>query len=569
MPLPGHPEMPLSGRYQLTADGVDVEVRAERFDFDVAMFTLGEAEIEVAITVAESFSSYTLKPSRHGLNVTRSGNTLKFQLNQPHKLVLQIPGRTPLAIIVTPTEVDAPTVDDPDVIYFEPGIHDVGVIQPESGQTIYFASGALVKGRIQAEGVRDVTVCGRGFLETEGYSTRENRQCGILFEHCHNVRLEGIALRSYHTWWQMLFLNTIDATVEQVNLFGVGVNTDGVDIDAVKDFVVRDSFIRAEDDGLGWHAVDAEANGEMITERALADNIVIWNTRYGNGVRIGASMEAQLWRDITLRNLDILEHGGAGLYSDYCDWAWMQDLRFENVTIEKPTRPIEFKIEDNRYANSTGFLDERGHYEGLLFENVIAAGGVILLHGYDATHRIDTVRLNNCVVGGEAITSVDQLDVNAYVTDIAFNEPLPERQSPSAGSYQFDALESRTNQKAQYIADMPSASNGRVRVFVPTEIGDYIEHEVDAAMAGAYQLKMRVWKGPKSGQAQLSINGAPVGEVIDFYAEDNSLVEYEFGEIELPEGPKVLRFCITGKSDGSSGMKLGLDSMVFLSPLEQ
>ncbi len=38
---------------------------------------------------------------------------------------------------------------------------------------------------------------------------------------------------------------------QSVAIFGVGVNTDGVDIDGVRDFVVENSFIRAEDDGLG------------------------------------------------------------------------------------------------------------------------------------------------------------------------------------------------------------------------------------------------------------------------------------------------------------------------------
>src|SRR5690606_4788143 len=229
---------------------------------------------------------------------------------------------------------------------------------------------------------------------TEGYSTRADRTHGILFEDATDITVSGIGVRSHHTWWQTLFLNARSVSVSHVNIFGIGVNTDGVDIDAVKDFVVRDCLIRAEDDGLGWHSLDAGTNGEMITERALAENIVIWNTGAGNGVRIGASMEAQLWRDITLRNLDILEHAGngAGLYSDHSDWAWMQDLRFENVAIERPSNPIVFQIARTGYSNATGFLDERGHFDGLVFKNVAAAGGVIKLLGHDAAHRIHRVR---------------------------------------------------------------------------------------------------------------------------------------------------------------------------------
>lgn len=51
-----------------------------------------------------------------------------------------------------------------------------------------------------------------------------------MFENCSHIIVEGIGVRSYHTWWQTLFLNSRDISVRQMNIFGVGVNTDGVDI---------------------------------------------------------------------------------------------------------------------------------------------------------------------------------------------------------------------------------------------------------------------------------------------------------------------------------------------------
>lgn len=568
-PLPGHRDAFLSSRYEVTAGGRPVEVKAERFGFDVAMFTLAAGVATVQIHVLNDFDTHTLKPARHGLAVTRDGNTLSFPLSEPLRLVLEIAGRKPLAIIVTPPEPDPPSPEDPDVIYFGPGTTVAGVIRPAANQTVYLAPGALVRGRIEARNVRGVSVRGRGFLETEGYSTRAARTLGILFENTSDITVEGIAVRSYQTYWQTLFLNSSNIEVAHVNLFGLGVNTDGVDIDGVRDFIVRDSFIRAEDDGLGWHSLDAAANGEPITERAVAERVVIWNTGAGNGVRIGASMETQLWRDITLRHLDILQHAVAGLYSDFSDWAWMRNLRFENITIEKAASPIDFRIAKTIYSNSTGFLDERGHIDGLVFRNVVANGGSVRLAGYDATHRIDRVRFIGCVNGGVPLTSASQLVLNSHVTDVAFNEELPERAEDAPGVYQAEELECRTGGTPQYVIEDPAAGHSRVRIFPAAVPGAFVEHTIGVPAAGRYVVRLLARLGPACGRASLSVNGAQTGPEISFHAAAPVYQEFGFGEVFLPAaGPQNLRLTVTGSDPASTGHQLEVDAFKLLTPLE-
>ncbi len=567
VPVPGHPEQSFSSRYTLLAGGHNVQVKAERFSFDVAMFSMGEEPVEVSVDCASSFSGFTLKPDRYNIQVTQSGNRLSFMVDEPMNLVLQIPGRTPLAILVTPMETDVPSASDPDVLYFSPGIQDVGVIQPVSGQTIYFAPGALVKGRIEAKDVDDVRVCGRGILETAGYSVRADKTPGILFENCHRITVEGIGLRSYDTWWQSLYLNCTDVEVAQMNIFGVGVNTDGVDIDAVKDFVVRDSFIRCEDDGLGWHSLDAATNGEMITEDALAENLVIWNTRYGNGIRIGASMEAQLWRNITIREIDILEHGGSGIYSDYSDWAWMENLRFEDIVIERGSAPIYFYIGDTRYSNSTGYLDERGHMDGLVFENVRMNGGTISFYGSDERHRINNLRLNNCTNDGQAVTSLANINVNQWVTDIAFNEALTPYDVLNPESRVLSDLESSIEGGVQYIEDDPDAIKGRRRVYLGADIGDAIEHRFLVDASDRYHLKLQAWQRPDAASVDVYINGAFAGHW-DLYAATEQVLEWDLGDWDLSSGQThVLRLEVVGQHASSSGYAIHVDEFQVFSPL--
>tara|TARA_B100001971_G_scaffold215152_1_gene258417 strand:+ start:1428 stop:4181 length:2754 start_codon:yes stop_codon:yes gene_type:complete len=568
VPVPGHLERPVSSRYSVTAGGRPIEVKAERFSFDVAMLSMGTGPVGIDIECSTDFTSFSLKPDRHGLTVSRQGNRLHFQIDEPKNLVLQIPGRTPLAILVTPLESDLPLPSDPDVLYFWPGVHDVGIIRPQSGQTIYLAPGSLVKGRIEAKGVQGVRIRGRGILETAGYSVRSESNAGILFEDCEEITVEGIGLRSFYTWWQTLYLNCVDVEVAHMNLFGLGVNTDGVDIDAVKNFVVRDSFIRAEDDGLGWHSLDAAANGEMITENALAENLVIWNTGAGNGIRIGASMEAQLWRNITICNVDILQHAGAGIYSDYSDWAWMENLRFENIVIEKPSRPIDFYIGTTIYSNSTGYLDERGHIDGVVFENVKMNGGLIRFVGYDATHRINNLRFINCVNQGDPVNSLSDISVNAFVTDLGFDQTLTPYPTLDPGSYVLADLESTIDGGVQYIEDYPSALKGRRRVFIGGAIGDSIEQTFSVTESGSYRLKLGVWCAPESPQIHVYLDDALLG-MEDLSQSTEIEKSLDLGIQILTEGgTHRLRIEVIGSQVGNSGYPVYLDELKVLSPLQ-
>ncbi|MBC2595318.1 DNRLRE domain-containing protein [Ruficoccus amylovorans] len=564
VPLAGNFKEPLSPRYAVVAGGHPVDVRANRFNFDVAMFTLGSEPVTVDVMVKDDFSAYTLKPTRHGVAVERIGQALRFTLSEPHKLVLEIPGRTPLAIIVTPAETDVPDAADPAVVFYQPGYTNAGTIRPKDGQTIYLAPNALVRGRIEARGVKNVRVMGRGVLDATGNSSQGNRQPGILFEDCENILVEGIGLRSLNGWWQTLYINSQNIEVTHMNLFGIGVNTDGVDIDAVKNFVVRDSFIRAEDDGLGWHSLDAETYGEMITENALADNLVIWNTTAGNGIRIGASMEGQLWRDITIRNVDILMHAGAGIYSDYSDWAWITNLRFENIAIEKAGKPIDFYIEKTRYSNASGYLDRRGNIDRLLFENVTMNGGTIRLAGYDKEHLISTVRFNQCVNAGVPVDAPDKISINAYVTDVAFNEPLPPTPPSSPELVVLSECESRAAGAPQFIARAAGSQIGRTRVLEASQSGATIVHEVPAPASGKYALTLTIRTSPDGGVADLKLNGKVVAEAVDFYAPAPAYQTIDCGELDIDTaGSQDLEATVTGKNPASSGYRLELDTLEF------
>jgi hypothetical protein len=426
VPIPAIPGVKPSTAYAVKVNGQEVPVNDEagRFDFHTAAFTMaGTAHIEVTLLTGAA-DQCTVHPLRHEITPRIENKTLSFAVEEPLKLVIKADDTPPLALIATPLETDVPDADadDANVLFFAAGTHEAGLIEPQNGQTIYLAPGALVRGRIAATGVRNVTIKGRGILDTEGFSVRDDKTCGILFDQCANIKVEGIGVRG-GSWWQTLYLASENIEVSQMNIIGKEINTDGVDIDGVKNFVVRDCFIRAGDDGFGWHAVDAKANGEIPTDNALAEECVIWNTTGGNGIRVGASMEAPLFQNVTFRNIDILLHKTDAIHSDHSDWALCKNIRFENIVGESSEgHLIRFFIARTRYTNDNGYKDERGHFDGLHFVNVTAPSGCgdITLLGFDEDHLIENVTFQNCRIGDKTISKLSDITTNEFVKNVVF-----------------------------------------------------------------------------------------------------------------------------------------------------
>lgn len=412
---------PKSDIYSVEVNGTEIfTAREDCFGnqvFHTAQFNV-QGTTEVVIKCVEPIKKFAIRPFQKQIAGTASGNRLRFTITKPEMLMVEINEQRPLCLFQMPPETNVPDRNDPDVVYFEKGVHEPGLIRPVSGQTIYLESGALVKGRIYGEGVHNVVVKGRGILDARGYTDKPEKICGIEFKNSSNILVEGIGLRTGE-WWQSLYILCTNVEVRYMHLMSFGTNNDGIDIDGVTNFKARNCFIGCGDDGFGWHAVDAEANGQPSTENCVADDCVIYNTHAGNGLRVGASMETQLFRNITFKNIYVLEHANYGIRSDYSDWATSENITFENFYIEKPGNAINMKIEKTRYSNSTGFRNERGRINNLKFINVQTSGGQIVLNGFDKHHAIRDVTFENCMANGEPIKRED-VEMNEYVYDVEF-----------------------------------------------------------------------------------------------------------------------------------------------------
>jgi hypothetical protein len=378
-----------------------------------------EGKTKILIQSSMDIEQYEIRPRHLELKESVNGNKLEFTIEKPQMLMVEINDFKPLCLFQTPPVTRVPDSPDNNVLYFTRGIHEAGLITPHSNQTIYLEQGAIVKGRILAENVENVVISGRGILDARGFTSKAEKICGLEFRNSKNITVDGIGLRTGE-WWQSLYLLCEDVTVKNMNLMSFGLNNDGIDIDGVSNIHVSNCFIGCGDDGFGWHAVDAEKNGEPPTRNCLAENCVIYNAHAGNGLRVGASMETSLFENITFRNITVFCHANAGIRSDHSDWALVKNLRFEDFYIEQEGRPVEIRIEKTIYSNNTGFRDERGHIKGMVFKNLHASGGEIILEGYDENHLIEDVAFINSFNKNGKILGPDDIQVNEYVRDLSF-----------------------------------------------------------------------------------------------------------------------------------------------------
>jgi len=429
-PLPLLPGDDASVDYQLRVDGKEVPVAFGKFNgghrFHHASFELeGKSEVRLR---AKGRQNVRVVPIRQGIEVRREGEDFVFTMDGALKLVVYAEGLRPLLLFGLPPEKDVPKEGDPGVRFFGPGVHEVGELRVESGQTVYLAPGAVVKGNLYAFEAENVTVRGRGLWDARGFTSFERKVLGMLFERCRRVRIEGIQLRT-GDWWQCNFLLTDGVQIDHFQTLSFGKNNDGVDVDGVTGLVIRDSFIGCGDDGFGWHAVDAVTNGEPPSRDLLAERCVIWNEYAGNGLRLGASMETSVFENVTFRDIDVVNvcKGGFAIMSDHSDWAVLRNVLFERFYNESD-RPLMFlSTKKTRYSNNTGYRDERGKIRDLYFHQVTSIHPRAKLEGADKEHGISDVYFTACELGGKPLESANQLTTNQFVTGLHFPAHLPER----------------------------------------------------------------------------------------------------------------------------------------------
>ena len=434
----------LSGDYLMSVDGKPVDVvRAplpeagsgcirNRLEWQPYSYSVFEASNEVEVVVQSGFldlSKTEILPRSKGVAaVSQSVDTVVFKMTPPMTLVLEPKGRHRALVLSAnlPTtaragertasvqQQEGTACEQRMVRRFEAGFHDAGLITLGDDETLYLAPGAWVEGCLKAEG-RNIRVCGCGVLSGAKYEwLNGNNDCNMAggiqtfaVLTGENIEVKDVTFFSSYAW-TLVFNNATNVVVDNIKVIGGRViNDDGIDICRTKDIVIRNSFIRTQDDCI---------TPKFWCENLVCTNMTLW-TESANAFRTGyecAPRESGLvYRNLLFKDIDVLH---LSLNKNTPDKYWAncaiyiqpahgqtmyntvyEDLRFHevgpgNIFLNVKTMPITTGSADVK-------TDEPGYIQGLTLRNIHlpdAHGGMCVnFSAHDDAHPIEGVRFEN------------------------------------------------------------------------------------------------------------------------------------------------------------------------------
>jgi len=393
-------------------------------------FDMGKP-VEVTVTCPETITRAKIWPAARGITPVIKGNKLVFMVDKPGQLELDVNGDWlhSLQVFANPIETDAPQPNDPNVIYFGPGRHEVTDLVVSSGQTLYLAGGAVLYGRVPSgvtsrTGVTAMTethggavislkgdnikLCGRGIIDGSLcpiHTRNDILVCGT------NITLEGVVVRDSSTW-TIPILCSEHVTVKNLKVFGWRGNSDGIDICNSRHVQVTDSFLRTEDD-LVVLKTPVKGGGEDRDIRV--QKCVLWN-ELAHALSMGAELRENV-SDVRFTDCDIIhDQGREWLFRVYnCDSGRIHDITFDNLRVDEGRKLISLWIGSAKWSQDS----ERGSADDITFKNIHAKGPHLSvdLKGLDASHGIRDIRFQNVVVNGQPL-KLAAINQNAFVQDI-------------------------------------------------------------------------------------------------------------------------------------------------------
>ena len=424
--------------------------------------------VRVEVTVARPFRSVVVRPSSRGIRPVANGSRITFELSRPGQVTVELDGtHHALHLFADAPEAAPPQPDQPNVLYFGPGVHRPGRILLKSGQTVYVAGGAVVYTAIEGRGVHGVRILGRGIIDTSEFA-RDVGGGSIHLEDCSDVKIDGVILRDSDLYGLSAF-GSRDLEISDVKLIGFWrYNTDGMDMCNTQNVTVRNSFIRSFDDSMVLKGVKGDSGGarplpgqsyDSQPERNLRiSGLVIW-CDWGRALEIGAETSAPEMADVVFRDIDIIRNTHIALDIQHSDRAAIHDIRFENVRVEvddsNPVPTIQERPAQKYNPNATrpagacggcatlpGRMDylpnllvivihptaitqdkEQGTVRDVVFKDISVTGKTLppsAFTGFDATHDVRGVTIENLRFNGRAITTAADahLQIGQYVQDV-------------------------------------------------------------------------------------------------------------------------------------------------------
>ena len=443
--------------YTVTADGKDVEVR--NFWKDLRIARLGfDGRVTVTISASDQpVRAYEIRPFWAKYDAEVDGNQLKVTLDKPCDLRVVVNDSPALALFTYPAyekpagkgvydfanEKGADATGKTDqtavfqaaidrihkagggTLYVPPGVYG-GSKEAElffkSNVTLNLHPEATIRQiRFLLNDVEDVKLIGHGVLDFTGSPGGNQAGC-LRGNDASNVLIEQLTSLNFDYNWNTRFDRSRDVLIQNYRVFG---GKDGIDpVDSQK-VTMRHVYIATVDDCIATKSFSQGrgAKTEAVSD-ILAEYCMLQCFRYG-GVKIGTETNANHFRNITYRNVDIVGAMRA-MIIQLRDGAEVSKVTFENIRCDRAWgRAIDFVIEKRKGL---------GTIHDVLVKNVTLGniqrgeGLAPRVAGYDDDHKISNVTFENLVIDGKPITKPEQANFEINHAEGIRFVPAPQQQ---------------------------------------------------------------------------------------------------------------------------------------------
>lgn len=372
--------------------------------------------------------SVQVRPLSCNIKPLINKNVITFTLSNPKKLSVEFNGDKlhNLHLFANAIEKERPNPNDPNVMYFGPGIHSPkdtpgDVYKIPSGKTVYIAGGAVVRAKFVCDRVENVRIIGRGIIDQP--------QRGVEITHAKNVEIEGIIVVNpkHYTIYGGQSSNLL---IRNLKSFSCGGWTDGIDLMSCSDVKIDDVFMRNSDDCIAiyGHRWDFYENARNYT----ISNATLWADiahpatigLHGNTETAGDTIE-----NITFKNIDILEHDEDDTDYQGCmainagDFNLVRNVRYEDMRIEdfEEGQLLNLRIINNKkYNTGPGRAIEHIYFKNIHYNGTSEA--VSTISGLDKTHTVNDITFDNLILNGKKVRNAAEANIRigGFVRDVKF-----------------------------------------------------------------------------------------------------------------------------------------------------
>ena len=418
----------LSTDYSVSVGGKTVEVvrtpkpenhipKGLQFSYSYAHFAAtGTVEVTVRSDALWMRRTRILPDSKRIDRIGSDDRTVTFRMTPPCTVAVEPMGRHRALILsadlpdVRPVEANGRKVRA-----FGPGYHRPGLISLGDNETLYLEAGAWVEGYVVGKG-DNMTVCGQGVLSGApwnwGAEPEGSWKGRFVYLQGNGLQVRDVTL--FSSWMWTLHLNCVtNGLVENVKVLGGRViNDDGMDLGRVKNVVVRNSFVRCQDDCL---------TPKWWCDGIVCSNCTLW-TEMANAIRLGYECERKdtghAYRNVLMRDIDILHlslvptrpseyWANAAICLQPCNTQEFEAFAFERIRFGEANPWDNFLVVKAMPVTVGHDFPEVGDFRGLTLRDISlpeSHGGMgVYMDAPDPRHVIEGVRFENVTGYGEVV----------------------------------------------------------------------------------------------------------------------------------------------------------------------